>query len=133
MALEGCVPQVRYSCIEGDEVWEGVGNINADPLLGRWEGGEVRVADQNELEEASKLYIGSEAGAKLVEEENTLYLSMVFKWYKKDFTETGKSIPEFVLQYFPDDGKDYLKSHLIDIKVKYLEYDWSLNVSDEVE
>jgi hypothetical protein len=86
-----------------------------------------------ELEEASKLYLGSPAGAKVEEESNTLYLSMIFKWYKKDFTETGKTIPEYVLQYIPEDTKNYLEAHLSDIKVKYLDYDWSLNVSDEVE
>ncbi|MHA1907229.1 MAG: DUF547 domain-containing protein [Candidatus Thorarchaeota archaeon] len=86
-----------------------------------------------ELDEASKLYIGSPAGASLDEESNILYVSMVFKWYKKDFEATGKSIPEYVLQYIPEDKKNYLETHLNDIKVKYLDYDWSLNLSDEVE
>jgi hypothetical protein len=86
-----------------------------------------------ELDEAAKLYLSSPAGAKLDDDNNILYLSMIFKWYKKDFENTGKSIPEFVLQFIPDDKKQYLEAHLDDIKVKYLDYDWSLNVSDEAE
>lgn len=86
-----------------------------------------------ELDEAAKLYLSSPAGAKIDEHKNTLYLSMVFKWYKKDFESTGKLVPEFVLQYVPDALKEYLEAHLTDIKIKYLDYDWSLNMSDEVE
>jgi hypothetical protein len=101
------------------------------PVLkdGRYSADNINV----ELEEASKLYLGSSAGAIVDEENNTIHLSMIFKWYKSDFTKTGKSIPEYVLQYIPEDKKGYLESHLRDIKVKYLEYDWSLNMSDEEE
>ncbi|MFW9847570.1 MAG: DUF547 domain-containing protein [Candidatus Thorarchaeota archaeon] len=88
---------------------------------------------ENELEESSKLFLGSPRGARIEEGSNTLYVSLIFKWYKDDFTITGKSIPEFVLQYIPEDKKNYLEEHLKDIKVKYLDYDWSLNLSDEVE
>lgn len=37
-------PQITYSCIEGEAVWPGIGNINEDPLFCGWPGGsEVHV------------------------------------------------------------------------------------------
>ena len=83
-----------------------------------------------ELDEATKLYLSSPAGAKIDEHENILYASMIFKWYKKDFEVTGKTISEYILQYVPTDSKEYLEAHLNDIKIRYLDYDWSLNMSE---
>ena len=66
-------------------------------------------------------------------EEGILSLSMIFKWYKKDFESTGKSIPEYVAGFLSDEQKEYIMKHVDSIRVKYLDYDWSLNVSDEAE
>lgn len=41
-----------YSCIEGDRVWPGEGNINADPLFCGWDQEEVVARDQTEFEAA---------------------------------------------------------------------------------
>ncbi|MBN1425306.1 right-handed parallel beta-helix repeat-containing protein, partial [Candidatus Fermentibacteria bacterium] len=45
-------PNVSFSCIEGDEVWPGEGNINEDPLFCGWDGAEIRVTNQGEFEDA---------------------------------------------------------------------------------
>ena len=45
-------PCVSYSCIAGDRVWPGTGNINQDPLFCGWATTEERVGDQNGLENA---------------------------------------------------------------------------------
>ncbi len=36
-------PEVTYSCLEGEEVWPGEGNINTDPLFCGWESSDVYV------------------------------------------------------------------------------------------
>jgi len=60
--------------------------------------------------------------------ENTLSLSMIFKWYKSDFGEDKKGLIETVLQFL-DEGepKEYLKQRRARIRVSYQPYDWSLN------
>lgn len=52
-------------------------------------------------------------------EGNTLYLSAIFDWFESDFTNGGKSLPEFVDPYLEGDAKGK--------KVKFTDYDWSLN------
>ena len=47
-------PRVTFSCIEGEELWPGEGNIRADPLFCGWPSGEVSVSDQEGLREALK-------------------------------------------------------------------------------
>jgi len=46
-------------------------------------------------------------------------VSSIFKWFKKDFTKNG-TLVEFIRQYSKSDIRS-------DAKIKYLEYDWSLN------
>ncbi len=86
-----------------------------------------------ELEEASKLYLRSPQGVVLDKESNTLSVSMIFKWYKKDFEATGKSIPEYVAQYLPDGQKNYILENTDSLRITYIDYDWSLNTSEEKE
>lgn len=52
-------------------------------------------------------------------ESDTLYLSSIFDWYGDDFTKTGQTLNEYVAPFMKGDpaGK----------KVKFTDYDWSLN------
>lgn len=52
-------------------------------------------------------------------EVEEIRISSIFKWFKKDFTKNG-TIQEFIRPY---SNRDFVSS----AKVKYLEYDWSLN------
>ncbi|MBW1695709.1 MAG: DUF547 domain-containing protein [Deltaproteobacteria bacterium] len=57
-------------------------------------------------------------------EGNTLYVSRIFKWFKEDF---NNDIIGFFVKYTAGPFKEKLKAKKDDIKIKYLEYDWSLN------
>jgi len=57
-------------------------------------------------------------------EGRTLYVSSIFKWFAGDF---NKDIVGFFLKYARGDLKKQLESNRTKIKVKYLDYDWSLN------
>ena len=60
-------------------------------------------------------------------EKNKIFLSQVFKWYKKDFGGKEK-VFEFLLRYLDKDDKAaFLKENMNRIKVEYLFYDWNLN------
>lgn len=86
-----------------------------------------------ELEAATKLYLRSKEGLQLDKNEGVLYASMIFKWYKKDFEVTGKSVTEFIQEYAPSDIRKYIDEQNGKVKLKYIEYDWALNVSAQEE
>lgn len=90
-----------------------------------------------QLDEQTARFANSVHGFKLDRQDNRVYLSSIFKWYGKDFIKTYGVKDEFngndqqraVLNYFsskvsPED-LTFLKQN--DYKVKYLNYDWSLN------
>jgi len=57
-------------------------------------------------------------------QENTLYVSSIFKWYSEDFND---DIVGFFKQYAKGGLKERLGQHKGDMEVEYLDYDWSLN------
>lgn len=83
----------------------------------------------------SAAYTGAEIDAQLDEqtrqflndptknrcEGETILLSQIFKWYERDFTESSGSVQKFVSRYL---GEKVLKQ-----TVRYLDYDWRLNVT----
>lgn len=54
----------------------------------------------------------------------TLYVTKIFKWFGEDFNKDPLS---FVLKFAEGDFKKLLEAKKDQIKVKYLDYDWSLN------
>jgi Protein of unknown function, DUF547 len=57
-------------------------------------------------------------------ENNTLYISKIFKWFSEDF---DKDVIGFFIKYAKEDLKKELEAKRSKIKIKYLNYDWSLN------
>lgn len=53
---------------------------------------------------------------KVKYDQNVLYCSKIFKWYRKDFLSVAKSIPEYINPEIPSNTQ-----------ISYLNYDWSLN------
>jgi len=54
---------------------------------------------------------------------DTLYLSPIFKWFKKDFEQVG-GITSFLNVHLPGDVGKSISGKT---KIKWLDYDWSLN------
>jgi hypothetical protein len=84
-----------------------------------------------ELDAATRLYLASPEGLRLDNDDNTLYISMIFKWYKKDFELNGKTFIEFIYNYAPSPIRDFLDEKKGKFKLKNIEYDWALNTSEE--
>jgi len=57
---------------------------------------------------------------------DTLYISSIFKWFSEDF---GDDVKGFVSKYARGDLKKQLDARATSLKIKYLDYDWSLNGS----
>jgi len=82
-----------------------------------------RVGDlEQQLDEMTRAFINDLKNNRL--EEHTLYVSSIFKWFKEDF---NKNSIDFFLKYAKGDLKEQLEAGRGKIKVKYLDYDWSLN------
>ena len=58
--------------------------------------------------------------------DDTLYVSSIFKWYSQDFIE---GIPAFFQKYAHNGLKNKLMALSSELKISYLDYDWSLNGS----
>lgn len=63
----------------------------------------------------------------VIPEEKRVIISMIFKWYGKDFS--GKiGVLDFIGRYLVDnDKKEFIKKEKKDISISYLSYDWNLN------
>jgi hypothetical protein len=57
-------------------------------------------------------------------EGNVLYVSSIFKWFSEDFND---DIIGFFEQYASDPLKNKIIQRRSSLKIKYLDYDWSLN------
>lgn len=90
------------------------------------------------LDDATRNFINNPGKARLDREKDVLYLSSIFDWYKEDFTASNeaekqyrkyskaeKGLIEFVIQYVPETDREYIIQN--QPKIKYLDYDWSLN------
>lgn len=61
-------------------------------------------------------------------EGDTLYVSSIFKWYKEDFKDDPLS---FFLNHTSGELQQQLRSRKEQIRIKYADYDWSLNGARE--
>lgn len=90
------------------------------------------------LEKATYNFINNRDKVKLDNRNNTLYLSSIFDWYKEDFPalknsfeglkkygKKERNIVAFVIKYLPEVDKKFIFDN--QPKIKYLNYDWSLN------
>lgn len=88
--------------------------LGSEPYLGS-------TLDQ-QLNHASTAFINNPERNYL--EDNTLYISKIFKWFSEDF---DNDVIGFLIKYAKEDLKKELEAKRSKIKIKYLDYDWSLN------
>lgn len=77
---------------------------------------------QAQLDDATRRSLNDERFNRL--EEKTLYVSRIFKWFNEDF---NGDIVGFFEQYAAPELKASIAADRENIKVKYLDYDWTLN------
>lgn len=90
-----------------------------------------------QLDDQTTKFVSSPHGFSLDQQDKRVYLSSIFKWYGQDFEETygvddkfdGNKKQRAVLNYLSTklnpEERQFLEQE--DYKVKYLDYDWSLN------
>ncbi len=85
-----------------------------------------------QLDQASKDFLTDRTRNRLSKDGKTLELSQIFNWYGEDFEKSKKfkSLRYFIATYMPLPEKVAIQVRSGDIKLKFLEYDWSLNKSN---
>jgi hypothetical protein len=79
-----------------------------------------------QLDEAARAFINDPSRNRFDRERKVAELSMIFKWFQRDFKAATGSLLSYVRRYVadPELAHDLEKSHYT---VTFLEYDWSLN------
>ncbi|MDE3225900.1 MAG: DUF547 domain-containing protein [Nitrospirota bacterium] len=79
-----------------------------------------------QLDESARVFINDPARNRFDRENRVASLSMIFKWFEKDFAAQGGSVLGYVARYVTDQGlaRDLESSPYT---IEFLEYDWRLN------
>ncbi len=93
----------------------------------------------SQLDDQARKFVANSQNFRIDRQENTVYLSSIFKWFGEDFeksygknqqlqglSQKEKSVVNYISQYVDDEAKKFLETG--EYQVKYLDYDWSLNV-----
>lgn len=110
-------PRVHFSIVCASE---------SCPVL---QGKAFRAGDiQSQLEEATKKFLTSKERFRIDRENKIVYLSPIFRWYKKDFKKAKGSLYDFIAEHIDnEEDRAFIKKG--DFTIEYLDYDWSLNIA----
>jgi hypothetical protein len=89
--------------------------------------GEAFVATRldEQLDDQAKQFLASAQKNRVDASRRTVYLSPIFKWYGEDFERKSGSILQALEPYWPEKHRAAVAAG--DFKIRYTDYDWSLN------
>ena len=73
-----------------------------------------------QLDQRTRMTLNDDRYVRIDHLSNTVFISELFKWYAKDFTESDRTIIAYINQY----RKIKIPA---DYRIKYISYDWRLN------
>ncbi len=80
-----------------------------------------------QLEDQGRLFLATPQKNRVDTDKKIVYLSPIFKWFRKDFQAQHENILDFIKPYLPADAVAAIAAEKYD--VKYTDYDWTLNGS----
>ncbi|MDP4624601.1 MAG: DUF547 domain-containing protein [Akkermansiaceae bacterium] len=80
-----------------------------------------------QLDEQARNFLSSSSKNRVDSKNGILYLSSIFDWFKGDFVKKSGSVEKFIAPYLSGGDRKAVEGG--NLKVKYTEYDWSLNKS----
>ncbi len=109
----------------------GCPQLRNEPFVGR------KLDEQ--LDDQSKGFVSNPAKFRIERDAGKVHLSSILKWFGEDFvkgykpdagftsgdSDAERAVLHFISGYLPAEDAGYLKT--VRYKVKYLDYDWSLN------
>ncbi|MEO6035617.1 MAG: DUF547 domain-containing protein [Verrucomicrobiota bacterium] len=78
-----------------------------------------------QLDDQARVFLGQTAKNRVDANAHSLYLSPIFKWFSGDFEAKSGSVLKFLTPYFPEKDRNALAAG--GFKIRYTDYDWSLN------
>jgi hypothetical protein len=78
-----------------------------------------------QLEKNGRIYFNDLDKNRIDRENNILYLSEIFKWFRDSFAKKYGSLKETAIHFLNDDDSNFLMKN--EVSVKYLKYNWKLN------
>ena len=94
-------------------------SISCPPLGNRIFLGETL---DSQLHEKTSSFISDRTNVNINHKEKTIYLSKIFKWFKRDFGDVVLFVSEYLSE---NESYDIIKNY----RVEYIDYDWGLNES----
>lgn len=79
-----------------------------------------------QLNRQAEIFLNDRKKNYLDRDNNELYLSMIYKWYRKDFINKDSSVNNHVIRYLNKDDINFIVKNSTD-DISYLEYSWELN------
>ena len=88
-----------------------------------------------QLDNETRFFLSESRNFRIDHDAETIYLSSIFKWYKKDFTSWVKqkypdrkaSLLSYIGLYLPTEASKALEEVADRYTVKFIPYDWGLN------
>ena len=80
-----------------------------------------------QLDYATRRFLQDPERNRYIADEQRLELSSIFKWYGEDFVKAAGSIANFAAPYMSDDPAMQKAITGQNIRIDFLDYDWSLN------
>jgi len=97
----------------------------------------------DQLDDQAREFLSNETKFRINRDKDVVYLSAIFDWFGGDFIDgygTGdppgrrgeekQAVLNFVMRYVDDADAEYLRTG--DFKIKFLDYDWTLNEQPHV-
>ena len=78
-----------------------------------------------QLAEQARVFLSNPSKNRVDLQQQTLFLSPIFKWYAADFQKNSNSVQRYVSQFFPRPVQEELKKG--DFQIRYTDYNWTLN------
>lgn len=79
----------------------------------------------NQLKENARVFLNDSSKNHLDKESKFLYLSSIFKWFRKSFEEKFGSLKETAKHFMDTNDRKFLNEY--EVEIKFLKYNWKLN------
>jgi len=77
------------------------------------------------LDERARFFLNDPQYIRIDHNNSIIYISKIFRWFKKDFTDQSGTIQNYIYQFL--DNQD---ERVLSYRIKYLRYSWLLNSSN---
>jgi len=76
---------------------------------------------------AARKYLSQPRGLVIEEDTGEVLLSMLFDWNSSEFGSTRPAVLKVLAEYLPDEQAEYVRENALKVKIRFIDYDWSLN------